>query len=76
MVSTALQAASLAFAPPKLFLADSVQVYKPATKIYDALLQHINANLVTDDQEKLTGDRVWLVSGCVYELGSCDAGLR
>lgn len=74
MVSTALQAASLAFAPPKLFLADSVQVYKPATKIYEALLQHINANLVTDDQEKLTRDRVWLVSGYVFDLGFCEVG--
>ena len=64
MVTTALEASSLAFASERLFLADGVQAYKPTAKIYNALLEHINANLESSNEEKTTGDRVWLVSGC------------
>ena len=64
MVSTALSATALA--PPDAYLADAVQVYKPARAIYAGLLRHVHAVDVPE--------RVWLVSGCAPCLLSCDSG--
>ena len=59
MVSKALDVASLSALSKRMFLADSVQTYKPSKAIYDGLLKYVNEGA----EQKVTGENVWLVSG-------------
>lgn len=59
MVSKALDVASLSTLSKRMFLADSVQAYKPSRSIYDGLLKYVNEGA----EQHITGENVWLVSG-------------
>ena len=63
MVTSALQAASVANLPEGLFLADEVKIYKPATEIYHQLLSKVNEDYTDGAHGGYTGEDVWLVSG-------------
>jgi 2-haloacid dehalogenase len=62
MVTSALNFASVSSLPEALYLADDVQVYKPAKRIYQGLLNKLNKDR---EDGAYIGEDVWLVSGKV-----------
>ncbi|KAH8096771.1 haloacid dehalogenase [Cristinia sonorae] len=77
MIQSALAGTQLTTIPYGIFLADTMQTYKPSTTIYKDLVAHINATPNLNDGTEVPSGNVWLVSGNPFDVtGARAAGLN
>ena len=62
-MTSALQSASVLGYVDGMFSADMIKLYKPAKKIYHALVEYVNAADGRLAGVSVPAERVWLVSG-------------
>ena len=70
MVTSALKAAGLSSYVDGVFVVDFVKAYKPAKKVYEELVNHINKE-IRSSGATVTPENVWLVSGSVMSFALC-----
>ena len=63
MVTSALGSASLLDYADGMFLADMINLYKPAKKVYESLVEYINRAEDRLSNISVTSADVWLISG-------------